>query len=611
MWFKKIILFFFISLFTRVIAFSQEPPVKEDSTQLYKDIETYSKRRGFTKFMYRLVFKPSVSASKKPAKKKGYRKLIQKPYSAFEGKTIRHINIETLDPFGYSIADTNAAPKNFFLITGNKIHVKSQQIAIQNLLLIRQNQLFDSLLVKESERLVRTRNYVHDVSFFVKTTSKNSDSVDIFIREMDKWSLVPKVAFSNSGFIVNLTDKNFLGFGHESDNSFAWYHSTSDFAYNIHYFTPNIRNTYISSMLHLSNDRYKNSDRSFAVDRPFFSPFARWAAGISFGQFRKDSIYISDTVLASQRYKFNAQDFWVGGAIQVFKGTTENKRTTNLISTLRFLRIRYLERPIEVAEGQNMLFDENFYLASIGISTRKHVQDKFIFKNGVTEDVLIGKVYNLTRGYQVKNNIGRLYLGIRFSIGNYHEWGYLSSNFEYGTFYNAGHAEQGVFTAGVNYFTGLIEIGKWKLRQFIKPQATFGLNRLNTDSISLNEGYGLDGFNSSELSGTNRLLLTFQTQSYAPWNIIGFHFGPFLTFSLGMLGNETSGFKKSKVYTQVGLGVLIKNENLVFSTFQISFAFYPLIPGKGRDIFKLNSFKTTDFGFRDFEIGKPATVAFQ
>jgi hypothetical protein len=516
-----------------------------------------------------------------------------------------------LDPFGYSIADTNAAPKNFFLITGNKIHVKSQQIAIQNLLLIRQNQLFDSLLVKESERLVRTRNYVNDVSFFVKATSKNSDSVDIFIREMDKWSLIPKIGFSNTGFTVNLTDKNFLGFGHESDNSFAWDPSNSDFAYNINYLTPNIRNTYISSKLHFSNDRYKNSAKSLVIDRPFFSPFARWAAGVSFGQFRKDSIYISDTVLITQRYKFNAQDYWAGGAIRVFKGNTESKRTTNLVSTVRLLRIRYIERPLAVTEGPNMLFDEDFYLVSIGISTRKHVQDKFIFRFGVTEDVPIGKVYNLTGGYQVKNNISRLYLGMRFSIGNYHEWGYMSSNFEYGTFYKAGHAEQGVFTAGVNYFTGLMEIGKWKLRQFIKPQATFGINRFNTDSISLNEGYGLDGFNSSKLSGTNRLLLTFQTQAYAPWNIIGFHFGPFLTFSLGMLGNEMEGFKKSKVYTQIGLGVLIKNENLVFSTFQISFAFYPLIPGKGRDIFKLNSFKTTDFGFRDFEIEKPANVVYQ
>jgi hypothetical protein len=78
-----------------------------------------------------------------------------------------------------------------------------------------------------------------------------------------------------------------------------------------------------------------------------------------------------------------------------------------------------------------------------------------------------------------------------------------------------------------------------------------------------------------------------------------------------MLGDAVKGFKNSKVYSQIGLGVLIKNENLVFKTFQISISFYPLIPGIGQDVFKTNSFKTTDFGFRDFEIGKPARVIYQ
>jgi hypothetical protein len=102
-----------------------------------------------------------------------------------------------------------------------------------------------------------------------------------------------------------------------------------------------------------------------------------------------------------------------------------------------------------------------------------------------------------------------------------------------------------------------------------------------------------------------------QTQSYAPWNLIGFHFGPFLTFSAGMVGDAVKGFKNSKLYSQIGFGVLIKNENLIFNTFQISISFFPLIPGIGQDIFKMNSFSTTDFGFRDFEIGKPAIVMYR
>jgi hypothetical protein len=255
--------------------------------------------------------------------------------------------------------------------------------------------------------------------------------------------------------------------------------------------------------------------------------------------------------------------------------------------------------------------NENFYLAGIGISTRKYVQDKYIFKFGTTEDVPVGKVLEITGGYQLRDNAWRPYLGMRLSFGNYNEWGYLSTNIEYGTFFRASHSEQGVVTLGINYFTGLFEIGKWKFRQFIKPQVTIGLNRFSYDTLTLNDGRGINGFNSTGLSGTNRLLFMLQTQSYAPWNFIGFNFGPFLVCSVGMLGDAISGFKNRKLYSQLGFGILIKNENLVFNTFQISISFYPIIPGRGSDIFKINSFSTTDFGFRDFETGKPDVVMYR
>ncbi len=611
--FKIIFILFIISVLTCDFAFAQQPAVKADSTHLYENIESYSNRSKFTRFMYRLFFKPVAPSSKnKKGKKKVYKKLIQKPYSSFEGKIIRHINIVTLDPFGFTIGDTIVPPRNFLINTGNKLHVKSQGITIRNLILIHRNQSFDSLLVKESERLVRSQNYVRDVSFRVKTVSKNSDSVDIFIRESDKWSIIPVVTGTGSRLTIKLTDNNFLGFGHEFKNSYTWFYNTGDDAYYTNYFIPSIRNTYINTTVNYGTDEFRNFTRSVSIDRPFFSPFTKWAGGVQFmEQLRKDSIHTIDSLIILQRFKFNAQDYWAGSAIRIFKGNSEYNRTTNFISAVRFLRLRYIEKPSEMNDTLHIYRDQNFYLASLGISTRKYVQDKYIFKFGFTEDVPVGRVLSLTGGYQERNNTGRLYFGARFSYGNYYPWGYLSSNFEYGAFFRSTIAEQAIFKANVNYFSGLFEIGKWKFRQFVKPQVMIGINRFSYEKLTINDGYGIDGFNSSVLSGTSRLLFTLQTQSYAPWNFVGFNFGPYLIFSLGMLSDATTGFKNSPIYSQIGLGVLIKNDYLVINTFEISISFYPLIPGNGQDIFKLNSFKTTDFGFRDFEIGKPAPVLYQ
>jgi len=613
MWFKITFILFFISISTNDFAYAQQKPAKTDSTILYKNIESYSKKSKFAKFMYKLVFRPvTPKPPKKKVKKKVYKKLIKKQYSAYEGKIIRNIDIVTLDPFGFSVTDTNVVEQNVLYSAMNEMHIKTNRITIQNLILISRNTPFDSLLVRESERLIRTQKYVHDVFLYVLPTGRKSDSVDIVIRVSDIWSIIPGGAISSMFVSGEITDKNFLGSGHEFQNNFSRNYSARNSSFSTKYSIPSIRNTYISSTLYYGIDENKYFNKSLTVDRPFFSPLAKWAAGVSLSQqFRRDSIHISESLSVLQRIKFNMQDFWAGYAIQIIKGNTENDRSTNFISTLRFLRIRYIEKPITMIDSLHIFSDEDFYLAGFGISSRKYVQDKFIFNYGVTEDVPIGKVYGLTIGIQKKNNVVRQYIGGRISSGFYYPWGYLSSNFEYGTYFQASFAEQSVFTAGINYFTGLIEIGNWKFRQFVKPEVIIGINRFSYDSLTLKDGYGLDGFNSSALSGTSRLLLTFQTQSYTPLNFLGFRFGPFLIYSFGKLGNEEAGLINSKVYSQLGVGVLIKNENLLINTFQISISFYPLIPGIGKDVFKLNSFQTTDFGFHSFEIGKPAKVMYQ
>jgi hypothetical protein len=612
MWFRKFFILLFVLVFFSAFALAQETAVKKDSTQLYKNIETYSKRNKFNNFMYRLIFKPIAIISKKEVKKKVYKKLIQKPYSTFQGKIIRKIDIVTLDPFGYSASDTTVPPQSRLVKVGNDLHIKTQTIAIRNLLLIRENEPFNSFFVKESERLIRTQKFVHDVYFYVASARPKSDSVDIFIRELDNWSIDGEVDISTSHMKIGLTDKNFLGTGDEFQNVFSRNISTGISAFRTNYFIPNIKTTYINSNLHYEVDGYGNIRRSLAFDRPFYSPYAKWAGGISFAtQVKRDSLAGKNPLYVPLNLKFKTQDFWAGKAIHLFEGSTEDEQATNLILSGRYLRIRYIRKPTDINDPLQIYSNEDFYMGGIGISTRKYVQDKFIFKYGTIEDVPVGRVLELKGGYQLRNNSWRPYLGMRFSFGNYNEWGYMGSNFEYGTFFHASHTEQGVITFSVNYFTGLFEIGNWKFRQFVKPQVTIGLNRFPYDSLTLNDGRGIDGFNSIGFSGTNRLLFMLQTQSYAPWNLIGFHFGPFLVCSLGMLGDAISGFKNRKLYSQLGFGVLIKNENLVFNTFQISISFYPIIPGTGQNIFKMNSFSTTDFGFRDFEIGEPAPVMYR
>ena len=602
---QKLLLFLLVFSYCP-LSFSQVGQAKEDSSAVYKDIQTYSKKNKFTKLLHKLIFEP-VNVKRK--KKRVLPRIQQK----FEGKIIRNITIETLDPFGYSDTDSNREPKNWAEKTGNRIHLKTKKLAIRNLLLFRENKPLDSLLINESERLIRSQKYIRSVRIDLKLSEKNSDSVDVFIRAIDSWSIIPKGSVSSSRSSFELNEKNFMGIGHEFKNKFTNRFSDGKNAYNLDYTVPNIKNSFIKTTFKYNIDLDNYYGKSIDINRPFYSPFAKWAGGIYFDQqFRKDTLQDVNLVYAQQNFKYNSQDYWVGHAFSIFKGNTEKNRTTNLIVSGRYLNINYIESPTIAYDPVDFYSSEKLFLSGIGITSRKFIQDKYIFRNGIIEDVPIGKIYGITGGYQYKNHKGRFYLGGQASFGNYYDWGFLSTNFEIGTFFDKSNTSQTTFSFQANYFTHPIELGKWKLRQFIKPQVIIGLNRLDVigDQLTINENYGIQGFNSA-VYGTKKMMLTLQTQAYSPWDLWGFRLNPYFNYSIALLGNEQIGLLDSKAYSKIGIGLIINNDFLVFSSFQLSLSYYPSIPGSGQNIFKTNAFETSDFGFQDFELAKPRTVIFK
>ncbi|OUD35338.1 hypothetical protein [Flavobacterium sp. FPG59] len=602
---KKTLLFLLI-LCAVQITFAQKKATSKDSIAIYSNIKNFSKKTKFTQVMHKLIFRSSVIKSKST-------KQVQKQYSDYEGKIIRKINIVTLDPFGYSDVDTSKKPKNWAERTGNKIHVKTNRLAILNLLLIKKNKPFDSLLVRESERLIRSQRYINRVDVAPQSIANSPDSVDISIRILDSWSIIPKGSLSSSKMNIEINERNFLGSGHQFENKIKNQFSDSKTAYDVAYSIPNIKNTFINTKVRYQIDLDGYYGKSITIERPFYSPLTKWAGGIYIDQqFRKDSLPDLNAVFEFQNFKYNTHDFWVGRAFKLFKGNSVNDRTTNLIVTSRFMNLKYLESPTAVYDPEDFYASEKLALIGVGISSRTFVRDRYIFQYGIIEDIPIGRIYALTGGYQYKNNAGRMYLGSRASFGNFYKWGFLSTNFEFGTFLENSNTLQTAFTFEANYFTNLMTIGKWKIRQFVKPQIIIGSKRANAygDQLSINDNNGLSGFTMATY-GTQKAILTLQTQGYSPWNLWGFRLNPFINYSIAGLGNSSKSFLKSKAYSKLSIGFIINNDYLVFNSFQISLSYYPTIPGNGSSIFKTNAVETTDFRLQDFDLAKPRIVKYK
>lgn len=605
---KFIILLMFIG-FAQYLS-AQEPVKKEkaDSAKFYKSLQELAKKKSFSKWLFSMIFTIPERTNRPP--KRLDKRVTPRAYHRYENKVIRNIEILTLDPFGYDIRDTSIRPSGFLRTTGNKLHIKTLPIAIKNLLLFSSNQPFDSLLVKESERLIRKQKYVHDVIFSHRVVNK--DSVDIQIRVLDIWSLTPRGSLSTSVASLGFTDQNFLGTGQQFDNIYARNLKSRRNAYELSYYIPNIRHSYIGSRIKYQINEDQSFIKTFEIERPFFSTFARWGGGIYFGQqLTRDSIIFPDSTQILQNFKYNTQDAWLGKSWRVAGGKSEIARTTNFVVAGRFQHINYLEKPPLDYDSLKIYSGEKNLFLGLGFVSRQYIQDTYIFKYGLVEDVPKGAHYSITAGYQEKNNKERFYLGVKSSWGDYYRWGYFGTLIEYGRFIHKGNFQEGAIHFSVNYFSDLMTAGKWKIRQFVKPQLILGIKRLPTDKLSLNDSYGITGFTANNLHGIHKILITFQTQSYAPWDLIGFRFGPYAVYTMGFLGNYNSGFRKSRIYSLLGLGVLVKNEFLVFKTFEISVSFYPIIPGKGKNISKFNTYRTNDFGFREFDIEKPTTVTYQ
>lgn len=605
----KLFLFFFIC----VISWegkAQNIEKKTDSISIYQDINDLSKRNKFSRFVYKLIFRESALKAENliPSKPKKDEKVVKKHQ---EGKIIRNITIETLDPFGFSVTDEKKLPKRKLEKFGNSVHLKTKEVTIRNIMLFRKHDKLDAKLLLESERLIRSQRYIREVTIVPVDIPKNKDSIDIKIRVLDSWTLIPTGSLSSTESSAKLTERNILGFGHLISGNIKNRFDTRERAVYAQYSINNIKDTYFRFDLDYANEFNNDSKRSININRPFYSVIAKNAGGFYFeNSLRTEQFPVLDTI-SLQNVSYDFQEYWYGRAFKINSKSNPERYFTNLILALTYNQKVFGRMPEATLDPSNYFSNEKNWIGMIGVSKQKFYQDTFVFNYNITEDIPYGENIALIIGHQEKNSNSRMYTGLSVSYGKKYSFGYASGFAEWGSFYDAGFTEQTTFRLGLNYFSPLINLGSWRFRQFIKPTYVWGNNRDESfkDRLIFFEADGLPGFN-SRLNGTQKWTLSFQTQSYIPGSWYGFRFSPYLNMTLGSLANEKALFS-SKVYSKFSIGALINNDFLVFNSFQISFSYYPTIPFEGDGINKFNSLENTNLSLYDFQLSKPAYIRYE
>ncbi len=199
----------------------------------------------------------------------------------------------TATPF--TVRDIRIVRQDVFPVEGhwlarsaNRFHPRTKNNVLQAALPFAVGDVIDERVLKESERILRAKPYLHDARVFVRQICDEYADVDVIVR--DVWTLSPKLDFSRAGgdneFAFGVSDTNLLGLGKEIDISYE--RGDERKGINLELSDPNILGTrWTASAIAADNDdghRY-----GLKVALPFYALDSRFSTGMLLNDDKRDN----------------------------------------------------------------------------------------------------------------------------------------------------------------------------------------------------------------------------------------------------------------------------------------------------------------------------------
>lgn len=578
---------------------------QEKKDSIYYKIENFSEKRKSTRFLYQFIFRetPDTLAVKS--------RINAPKQISYDGKIIRNIKIETIDPFGYEIA-AKKNDSNWYNTLADKIHIASKKTTINDYLLFQKGEKYNAQKLYESERVLRNAKFVNRVNISVVDSSSTKDSIDVLVKVLDSWSLKPRFRYSANKIGIGVREENLLGLGHEINFLYTTNSKEKQNEIFGSYTANNILGTFINATIVGEKDFDFNERLGFGANRDFFSPLTRWAGGFSFEYFMR-KVWLpteSPTAIPEAQIKVYNQDLWGGYQFPVFIND-KNEISRNIAILGRFTNYQYKDRP--PMDKYDFFSTYTSFLASLSFTERKFSVQRNIFQYNLPEDVPYGKSLGFTAGILKRSSQSTPYAGISGSLGSFIHWGYFNVKAEYGRFFNENKENSNAFRLDGTYFTNLHDWKFAKVRHFFSPTFAIGSERYNftyKDRINFSAKDEFPAY-SPDFIGTKKLILRYQMQLFIDKTWKNFHFSPYSIITLGWLSPKNKNIFNTTMNSKFGLGVLIDNPYLIFNRIQFSFVFYPKIPFDNKPAFEFNDYRNSDMSINSFATDIPHFVNFQ
>jgi len=521
----------------------------------------------------------------------------------FKGLKIRNIEIRRLNVFGsnISVPDFNEPNKTEKLL--NRTHINTNEIIIRRNLLFHEGDTISPLNLSDNERYLRELPYIDDARIIVVPVS--GSEADIIVVTKDIYSLGARASLNGlDKGSLSLFEKNVFGMGHEFGIEIPWDSKFTDSpGFGVKYNINNISRSFANLEFYYYDGLGKKTF-GFDLSRKLISASTKYAGSISIREmFTSDDL---DSLPEPAPVKYNLQDYWLLRSFLLDAG-----KVSRLILGARYTNNNAFSHPFILPESYHQLQQYKIFLGSLSWSVQKFYKASLVYGYGRTEDIPHGGLMNLTVGKEISEFKERYYAALSGSTGgSVRGLGYVYGSAGLGTFINEGHPEQGIFSLRANFISNLSYLGRYRIRNFVNADYTRGFDRYSDEGLVFNRENGFSGFRNDSTKNNQRLSVSFESVFFSPVNFYGFRFAFFGFADAGFLFGTNEFVGSGDILSAIGLGIRIRNNNLIFNTFQIRLGFFPNLPEYSRTSSFLISGQQLLRPY-NFEPGQPSVIPFR
>jgi hypothetical protein len=588
---------------------------ERQSNTFYDSVYKKLSRTKFSQMLYNLAFKPS-DIPVIPGHTGKIKSHI--PFEQYKGKVIRQIRIKTLDPFGTSINDTLSDAQTGVGKALNSAHLTTHAFVIRKNLFIKEGQKVDPYLLADNERNIREMSFIDNVKTLVSFSDSTKDSVDIMIITKDVWSIgFDVITLETNRSTFRVYDGNFVGLGDRLTANFSYKTTREPFLRvdGASYSYNNIGGTFLNTLLSYSMDDPGNQTMAVSLNRNFYSINTKWAFGTGY-QYSKMVQEASSGTAGTEApgiiSYYNDINLWGGRAFKV----NNTSIPTRFTITEAFFRRNYFSRPGTSIDSNRAYYNTTRFLTGFAYTANSSYLSDYILQFGKTENIPYGKSLKVTLGPEKNDFYTRMYGSIDLSSGDFiSNWGYFSGRTVLGGYLNKNSGEDCVLKTSLRYLTPLWALAdkRFRFRGYFSGDYMYGFNfrKNNTDYSNINNALQIDKVvYDTVFHGSKSLSATLFLVMYSPLYFYGFRFAFMMQAKGGYVAQPGENLFHQPLYTGFGVGVLIHNDNLIFPTFVISLAYYPMIP-HGTPWWQFRFDQNLGVTLPDFNVSMPQTETLQ